>query len=298
MKFIFTFITLSVSGILFAQRDTSASYHPRDTARETNLRFTWGPDLTLGYCYRKISSDKYPELITCRNAHEHPSWFINFGFLFHFRFHEHFDLTTGLRYARTGFTLSEDLRLNDSLDHEFGIACDVYHAIDPYYGWVGPYAFSDPRYAFLLQGYHPPAATIDINLTYSAVEVPVKMRYLVGKRKTFFILSAGSSFSYIYRQNITERFTEGIGGELGSSSVTEKPYSYTNRFNTGLLLGTGVRFRLKPNVNLELHADAMKQMRDFFGQKNELVQDYHEHHFRIDAGISICYSIVQTEDKM
>ena len=101
---------------------------------------------------------------------------------------------------------------------------------------------------------------------------------------------------YVRRQLVHDVFTH-ESTTIGSADANEVPGTYVHRMNIGLSSGLGISFHSKHNTDVELHTDAVWQARDLFDQSNSMIQDYHEHAYRIEAGISIIYYITQTENK-
>jgi hypothetical protein len=297
MKFI---LTLTISILLTSLHAQTDSLRKDSLLKKFNQsRLSFGPDISLGYCFRKIESKLYPEMVACRNEHEQAAYLPHAGIAFHYRITNWFQLVSGIRYLQTGFNFKEERQLSDTLETELGSACDVYHVVDPAWGYLVS-GFLDPRYGFLIKGEHPDTATLKFQVRYHYIDVPLKARFSLEKKLIFhkakrpvvssisLFVYAGISINYLFRQNISYQF-ENNGTEFASNTYSGKPFDNIEKINYSLLTGGGIRYRATQKVAFEVHADAQWQQINIFQPDKYYRKYYIEKHYRYDAGLSVFY---------
>jgi len=248
-------------------------------------RFSCGVDISFYQSFRKISSERFPEMIECRNAHENAENYLSAGITVHYQLSKHLQLTTGIYQRKTGFGLEEEIHLNDTLDHEYGTACNVYHATDPSTGYIDS-LFSDPRYGFLIDDYHPSRMTMRARVDYAYLSVPVLLRVSIGKKRFSAFLSGGAAADLLTKQYISESFVYGNEETVyGTSEFSSKPGTYLNRWSWSVWGGSGMRFRLSEKTAMELYVNTQWQLSDLFRQKEAFVSGYHEKHYTMGGGV-------------
>jgi hypothetical protein len=290
MRLLFSLAIILFAKLSIAQAEDSIPVSQKDSSVKRNDRLSFWTDFSLNYSYRKVSSSTYPEMIACRNKHESPVLLPQFTFFLCDSITRKFQFTFGIRLLKTGFNLKEDLTLNDTIDHEYGAACNVYGMWDPYRGALWE-AFTDPRYNFLIIGYHPVHATINIGINYSYLDFPAEIRFSFSHRRNSFFIASGVSMSYLLRQRIVESF-QYENGDYGSNTLRESHAAYLKKFNSFLLADIGWRHWLKEKkFSFELHSGIQQQLFDNFNHHSSYVSGYHEKHFGYTLGITTYYFI-------
>jgi len=295
MKFILLFPIFFLLSPLHAQTDSLSNDSLQEQTDFTHPRFSYGPDISIGYCFRKIESPLYPEIIACRNEHEQAVYLPQAGLAFHYRITNWFQLVSGIRYLQTGFNFEEERQLSDTLETELGAACDVYKVVNPARGWLYS-GFTDPRYGFLIKGNHPDTATLKFQVRYHYIDVPLKARFSLAKKLSVhkvvsFFVYAGISINYLFRQNISYQL-ENNGNEFASNTYRGKPFDNIAKMNYSFLTGSGIRYRASQKTAFEFHLDGQWQQINLFQPDKYYRTSYIEKHYRYDAGLSLFYYFV------
>lgn len=297
-----TLFFISFSSV-FAQTDSvavtdsltqDASYHKHKPAIDEipAKGFSIGFSAGLAESYRNLLSKPYSELVIYRNAHETPIQTPEIGINLAYRFNRHLQINCGIRYIETGYDLNEEEHLNDTLDYEFGVACDVYHPVDPYGGWTG-IGFSDPRYNYVIDGLHGSTGTLQTKVRYSYIDFPVSLRYSLGKRKLKGFIEAGLSTNWMLADKSTTVFDAGNSGTYtayayGLPKNTTKPFDFIRRWNFSYLAAIGTSYYFHRNWSVNLKAECQQQLESVFNYARKA--DYIEKHYRLGLTAGVDYS--------
>lgn len=295
MKFSIPILFLISLSSLQAQNDslqldsTDRKTTIHDSWNEESLkeRYSMGFDFTYGYSYRTIKSEKYPELINCRNEHEQAVYLPKAGINFHYRINKWIQFNTGINYLKTGFDHKEIAKLNDTLSTEFTIACNEYDAVSPSHGFIY-YGFFDPRFLYIFQNLHPSQCDRLIELRYDYLEVPITIRLSYQRRNFNFNFYGGTSIDYLLKESIHNVFTSnGTVVAEESNTIPLKAYSIRTKINFSWLAGAGFRYSVNKKLSIELHGGVQKQLFNIF--EDEFGLDYQEYQYRYEVGIGVYY---------
>lgn len=252
---------------------------------DTN-RWSVGLSGGMGYAFRILESRRYAELLACRAACESAIYTPAAGVNVIYKLHKNLDVISGISYFQTGFDLSEERQLNDTLEFEFIVACDVDRIVDPERGYIGA-GFCDPRYGYGISGLHPDQGTLKINMRYHYLDIPLLLRANVGQKRFRAFVLAGASYNVLFRyyQRIA---VENNGVEFSIYEPDPEPHYYAihRRFNLSALAGAGMSYRINRSLSLGVQAMGRYQLLSVFRKE---WKDYNERHYRLGADVSLEY---------
>lgn len=300
MKHLFTSILILLSQWLISQNDTTYSdtvptQSPKDYyyAKESSC-FLKG-SVAFGNAYRGIMGSKYEELIDCRNEHESsinvPEGGVDFGY----RFTNWLSIGAGLHFLETGFDFREDRSLSDTLPMEFVVGCDVYNVVNASAGYVGA-GFFDPRLNTAIVGLHPSSATLDIQVRYYYLNLPIQAELtgsiLYGRssgRLQVFV-NGGLAPNYMVKQKFSHSFSNGNWNVSVDDSIGT-PIFCMQRWNIGALFGGGFSVHVNEKILVRAEFNTQFQLRNIFNEKLSAHTNYIEKHNVYRLGLGVCYNL-------
>jgi hypothetical protein len=290
MKHLFTLLLIFCGIAVFAQEDT-LQYDSIPTSH-SRRDFFLNAGFGYGVAHRGISTNGYSELVTCREACETPlnvpSAELNVGY----HITNWWNVSVGLQYFQTGLRFSEEKTLSDTLPNEFSIGCDVYEAVNPRIGFV-QYAFFDPRFVGVIQGYHPSSATLEVNLRYHYIGLPVKTSFTAVIRTSHFrdfglFVSGSITPNYMIRQLYDVRF-KNHDWEFVQQDSTGIPAQFIRRWNLSTSVSVGVTLLRTKNCEVSLEVNRQDQLLNLFNWRLFSQFDYEEKHRIGRAVLSVTY---------
>lgn len=299
MKHLFTSFLAIYSIVLYSQQDSvvadsSAPYRPTPMRCYNNEgRWFVAADGALGWAYRGIESKQYSELQKCREQHELPAKVPLFGVSAGYYFRNWFNVAIGLGYTESGFNFSERRDLIDTIPMEFVIGCDVYGAVNPQYGYLGPAAFYDPRLTSGILGYHPKSATLNINVRYYQLVFPILAQFnwtirLNPWNYVHAFANVGISPNYIVKQRYDNSF-EGENWNYVLEDSVGQVAPYIRRWNAGAIGNVGILYEITQEWLIGVEGGFQYQIFELFNWRLYGKKDYAEHQYISRLGIQLRY---------
>lgn len=285
MKHLFTFLLLLSGSMLFAQDDSltddSTDYETRATAAYRLHHFFLDIDAGYGTAHHKIFGNHFQELADCRSMHEKniriPTARVSLGY----KLQHWWSVSIGLQYFETGFDFSEEKQLSDTLPAEFSIGCDVYQAVNPQFGFI-QYAFFDPRFASVIQGYHPSRATLNIRERYKYIGLPIQTElsttlFINTRGRTTLFVNGGVTPNYMLKQEYDMSYSNDSWNYIVQDSVGV-PAPFVRRWNMMSNFGVGFTVVIRERYELKFEASRQYQLLYFFNWRLWGNFDYQEKH--------------------
>lgn len=297
MKHLFTLLLIFSVNVLTSQEDTlnedSIRYamHPRAPQREHH--FFVSTALRYGESYHALTSEKYPELVSCLGEHTRNAYFPSAELMLGYHIRNWWDVSIGVQYFETGYDYAATKQLSDTLPAEFAIGCDVYHAVDPKYGFIQA-NFYDPRFFSLIQEYHPAEAVQKVKLRYYYLGFPIKTELTAllaittrrGWARVF--INGGVTPNYMIKQRYDVSFQKDSWNYVYQDSIGS-PAPFIRRWNLSTSVGAGITFVIRENYEVRIEFSRQDQLFDLFNWRLNAKQDYEEKHRVYGGGLSFRY---------
>ena len=203
--------------ILFAYSTVIAQRSEKLPAE--NSRWLIGANYSVDYCSRELKAADNNEtalwIMDLRDEYEEGRRGYTTGLSVNYLFSTRFSAETGVFYSVKGYQHKKlELTFGDMTDPRFG------------------FSFGDQSY---------PGFTVDgILYSFNYIDVPFKLIYSPGKRKTRFIGGAGLAVNFFLKA--TRTFTYGYADGSHQDITNEQPYDF-NKINLSAFASAGVEYR-------------------------------------------------------
>lgn len=293
MKHLFTLILLMIGVAVTAQED-SLEYDsvPEPVSYHRDRRFFLNAEFGYGTAYRSVSGPHYSPMIECRNEHETGIGALSAGIHAGYHIFDWWSVRAGLQYFETGFQFSEEKTFRDTMSSEFSLGCDVYNAVDPRVGFVG-YAFYDPRLLAVIEGNRPRQATMNVNVKYYYVGLPVSTELTAVVRTAHFrdfrlFVRGGITPNYMFRQQYDVSFSNG-DWQYTYQDSTGVPANFLRRWNLSTSVSFGVSLLRRENFEINFELNRQNHLLNVFNWQLFAPYDYEEKHHVTRGVLSVTY---------
>ena len=220
--YIFYFIVSTVAVQPVFSQDTLMQ---KNTVAKKN-RLSLGVNLSPDICNRTLKSrDGNPFLVSLRNKYEVSKWGYTLGINGCYILRKHINIDAGLQYSNKGYTAkSSDLTFGDLIDPRYGYVCDL-----------GASVFARPNEKIIFN--------------YIYLDVPVRIVYILGKKRLQFTTSLGVTTNILLRATETSISTDSSGNKKQN---TEKQ-AYKGKVATLTpTISAGINYQINSKTNMSI----------------------------------------------
>ncbi len=186
-----------------------------------------GINFSTDICYRRLinndGSATSELVVKTRNTMEAAKIGYTTGLNIAYNFSEHLSIASGVQFSNKGYKTSLT-------------ALTLGEMIDPIYGFVNTTTEQNPNFS-------------DFIYKYYFIDIPLKVNYIIGKRKIRFISAAGITLNIFIKEEVLGNvfFDNGNNQQSASASV----YSY-RKINLSPFVSLGVDWKLNERSTLRM----------------------------------------------
>lgn len=191
------------------------SCYSKDSTKLDFTRFTLGIHVSPDYCYRTVkavtASSVTLNVVEARNKNEIPMLGYTAGADFSYFIKKQFAISLGVNFSRKGY-INESLYLTDQNGNIIG------------------------------NGY--------FKYNYNYIELPLKVNFILGKKKVRFLLGAAATSSFLLYQQTNSKYEYNDGTKVISKGKPNYIYNPFNLFLTGSI-GADISLGKKMGIKIE-----------------------------------------------